>query len=117
MQRFGEKVHTLRQQQGLSLRKVASALGLATHSHLDRIESGQAMPSADLILKIAEFFGVSIDQLMRDELEIDCPYLNKKESDFNHRAIFYFVLAGSGRRRGSRCGSGGRGLIIGWGRW
>ena len=71
MQRFGEKVRTLRQQQGLSLRKLATILGLATHSHLDRIESGQAMPSADLILKIADFFGVSIDVLMRDEIELE----------------------------------------------
>lgn len=71
MQRFGEKVRTLRQQQGLSLRKLATALDLATHSHLDRIEVGQAMPSAELILKIADFFEVSIDVLMRDEVELE----------------------------------------------
>ncbi len=71
MERFGEKVRHLRQQRGLSLRKCASALSLATHSHLDRIESGQAMPSADLILTIANFFEVSIDTLMRDELDLE----------------------------------------------
>ena len=71
MQRFGEKLRVLRKQRGLSLRKLASMLGLATHSHLDRIESGESRPSADLILKIANFFEVSIDQLMRDELELD----------------------------------------------
>ena len=71
MQRFGEKVHILRTRRGLSLRKLASMLGLATHSHLDRIEKGENKPSADLILKIADFFGVTTDQLMRDELELD----------------------------------------------
>ena len=71
MQRFGEKVRALRKQRELSLRVLATALGLATHSHLDRIESGENKPSADLILKIANYFGVSIDRLMRDELEID----------------------------------------------
>lgn len=71
MQRFGEKLRTLRKRRGLSLRKLASALGLATHSHLDRIESGQSKPSADLILKIADYFEVSIDRLMRDELDLD----------------------------------------------
>jgi transcriptional regulator with XRE-family HTH domain len=70
MQRFGEKVRTLRKQRGLSLRKLASELGLSTHSHLDRIESGQSKPSADLILKIADFFEVSIDDLMRDERKL-----------------------------------------------
>ncbi len=71
MQRFGEKVHALRIRQGLSLRKLASMLDLATHSHLDRIEKGENKPSADLILKIADIFEVSTDQLMRDELELD----------------------------------------------
>ena len=71
MQQFGEKVRTLRKKQGLSLRKLASMLGLATHSHLDRIEKGENKPSADLILTIAIFFGVTTDQLMRDELELD----------------------------------------------
>lgn len=71
MQRFGEKLRTLRKRQGLSLRKLASELGLATHSHLDRIESNQNKPSPELIIKIADFFEISIDQLMRDELEVD----------------------------------------------
>lgn len=71
MQRFGEKVHTLRAKRGLSLRSLAATLGLATHSHLDRIEKGESNPSADLILKIAEVFGVSTDQLMRDDRELD----------------------------------------------
>jgi len=71
MERFGEKVYRLRQRRGLSLRKLAAGLGLATHSHLDRIEKGEDKPSADLILKIADFFGVTTDQLMRDELDIE----------------------------------------------
>jgi ribosome-binding protein aMBF1 (putative translation factor) len=71
MERFGEKVRTLRKQRGLSLRALAIELGLATHSHLDRIESGENKPSADLILKIADYFGICIDQLMRDEREIE----------------------------------------------
>jgi transcriptional regulator with XRE-family HTH domain len=71
MERFGEKVYRLRRQRGLSLRKLAASLGLATHSHLDRIEKGEDKPSADLILKIADFFGITTDQLMRDELEIE----------------------------------------------
>ncbi len=70
MERFGEKVRTLRKQRGLSLRQLASELELATHSHLDRIERGESYPSAVLILKIADFFNVSIDQLMRDNLEV-----------------------------------------------
>jgi transcriptional regulator with XRE-family HTH domain len=71
MERFGEKVRTLRKQHGLSLRQLASELELATHGHLDRIEKGESHPSAELILKIAGFFDISIDQLMKDHLELD----------------------------------------------
>ncbi len=71
MQRFGEKVRALRKQRGVSLRVLAADLGLATHSHLDRIEAGENKPSADLILKIADYFEVSIDRLMRDEWVIE----------------------------------------------
>ncbi len=46
-------------------------LEMNSHSHIAKIETGQSKPSADLILKIAIFFNVSIDQLMRDELELD----------------------------------------------
>ncbi len=71
MDRFGEKLRTLRQQRRLSTRELAAALGLHAHSHVTKIESGQSRPSPDLILKIARFFAVSIDQLMKDELELD----------------------------------------------
>lgn len=70
MERFGEKVRELRKMRGLSLRQLAIELGLSTHSHLDRIEKGQSNPSADLILEIANFFEVTTDQLMKDDLEI-----------------------------------------------
>lgn len=71
MLRFGEKLRSLRQQQELSIRQLAKALEVNAHSHIAKIETGQSRPSADLILRIARFFDVSIDKLMRDELELD----------------------------------------------
>jgi len=71
MERFGGKLRTLRQRQGLSVRQLASMLEINAHSHIAKIETGQSKPSADLILRIARFFDVSIDQLMKDELELD----------------------------------------------
>lgn len=70
MERFGEKLRTLRQQRGLSVRQLAAELDINAHSHIAKIENSQSKPSADLILKIARFFDVSIDQLMKDELEL-----------------------------------------------
>lgn len=71
MKRFGEKLRLLRQRRGLTLRQLASILDMRAHSQLANIEAGKNMPTAELILKISDFFGVSLDNLMRDELELD----------------------------------------------
>jgi transcriptional regulator with XRE-family HTH domain len=71
MQRFGEKLRTLRKQRGMTLQELVLALGLATHSHLSNIESGRKKPSLELAIKIADFFKVTIDQLVRDNLELE----------------------------------------------
>ncbi|MDM8520214.1 helix-turn-helix transcriptional regulator [Anaerolineales bacterium HSG6] len=70
MQRFGEKLRTLREKQGYSIRKLARELGFASHAHISRIEAGKK-PTLDFVLLIAQFFEVSFDQLMNDELELD----------------------------------------------
>ena len=70
MRRFGEKLRSLRERRGLSYRQLAAALGVA-HSHLAGLEAGAHQPSAELILKIAHYFGVSTDQLMQDTLEVE----------------------------------------------
>jgi len=71
MQRFGEKLHTLRKQRGMTLKELATALGLTTHSHLSNIETGRKQPSLELAIKIADLFEVAVDQLVRDHLELD----------------------------------------------
>ncbi|MDM8526874.1 helix-turn-helix transcriptional regulator [Anaerolineales bacterium HSG24] len=69
MQKFGTKLRSLRTNQGLSYRQLATMLGVS-YGHLAGIEAGKHNPSAELVLKIAKFFGVSTDQLMDDELEL-----------------------------------------------
>jgi transcriptional regulator with XRE-family HTH domain len=71
MQRFGEKLRALRKQHGMTLEELALALGLTTHSHLSNIESGRKKPSLELAIKIADFFKVTVDQLVRDNLDLD----------------------------------------------
>lgn len=71
MNKFGQKLRTLRQRNGLSLRQLAAELDMGAHSQLANIETGKNNPTAELILKIAKFFGVTTDQLMDDELEVD----------------------------------------------
>ena len=71
MKKFGKKLRILRTRQGLTLRQLASTLGMGAHSHLANIETGKNKPTAELIVKIADYFEISLDQLMRDELELD----------------------------------------------
>jgi len=71
MQRFGEKLRTLRGRRGLTMRELADALGFRSHGYIGDLESGRKHPSLDLAVKIADFFDVSLDQLARDELDID----------------------------------------------
>lgn len=70
MKRFGEKLRALRLKHGLSYNQLAAELD-SSRSHLSNIEGGTKYPSPELILKIADYFEVTADQLMRDELEVD----------------------------------------------
>ena len=70
MERIGEKLKLLRLRQGLTTRQLADHLG-TTNSQISRIENGLRKPSADLIVKMADFFDVSLDELMRDQLDLE----------------------------------------------
>lgn len=70
MQRFGEKLHTLRIGHELTLQQLAAELGYATHAYISELESGKKVPTAALVLKVARRFGVSTDVLMKDELDL-----------------------------------------------
>ena len=56
---------------GASLRDLASALGIKSSSYISKLEKGTKIPSTPLLLKIALYFGISADQLLRDDLELD----------------------------------------------
>ena len=71
MQRFGEKLRKLRRRRGLTVRELAEALGYSAHSHISEVETGKREPKVAFILKIADFFQVTTDQLLRDEVELD----------------------------------------------
>jgi transcriptional regulator with XRE-family HTH domain len=71
MKRFGEKMATLRQRHGMSVRDLARELGYTSHSHVGKIESGKREPSLKFAIKVANLFKVTIDQLVNDKLELD----------------------------------------------
>lgn len=55
----------------MTLKELAEALEIASFSYVSDIEHGKKTPHPTLIIKIADVFGVTADQLMRDEVELD----------------------------------------------
>lgn len=70
MKRFGEKLRTLRQQQGLTLQQLSEMLDVST-THIWNIEHGRKTPNVAMVIKISDIFGVTADRLIRDELDLD----------------------------------------------
>ncbi len=70
MNRFGEKLCTLRERQGVSLKQLADKIGVSK-SYIWKLEQGKRMPNVVMVIKIADIFGATTDQLIRDELELD----------------------------------------------
>ena len=70
MQTFGQKLRFLRKQQGMTLRQLAKLLS-TSHGYIVDLENGRRKPSLELARKVADVFEVSVDQLARNELELD----------------------------------------------
>ncbi|HEY4688612.1 MAG TPA: helix-turn-helix transcriptional regulator [Anaerolineae bacterium] len=71
IQRFGEKLRKLRTRRGLTLKELAAALGYIAHGHISELEAGKKMPTVEFVLKVANLFGVTTDQLLKDKLDLD----------------------------------------------
>lgn len=71
MHRFGEKLRVLRTGKQMTLKELASSLGLTAHGYISEIEAGKKKPTAEFVLKVARFFKVTTDQLLKDEFEVE----------------------------------------------
>lgn len=62
---LGNRLATLRIQRQLSQTEVATRLTLATPSHISHLEANRKMPSLSLVVKLADLFEVTTDDLLR----------------------------------------------------
>lgn len=74
---FADKLLLLRKQKGLSQEQLAEVLEVSRQT-ISKWESQQALPEANKIIAISNLFNVSIDQLLKDDLEIED--IKKEES-------------------------------------
>lgn len=79
---FGVKVRFVRKRSGQTQEQLAELLNISI-SHLGKIEIGSRAPSIDLLLTLAEQFGVTVDELLRD---------NRKEKSSPEDVVAKMVL-------------------------
>jgi transcriptional regulator with XRE-family HTH domain len=68
---FGQKVRHQRMRRGMTQAEMAHRLGLSSHAHVSNMETDRKDASLDLILQIADLFGVSTDYLLRDSIPVE----------------------------------------------
>ncbi|MGM9567338.1 MAG: helix-turn-helix domain-containing protein [Clostridia bacterium] len=66
---FSEKLLMLRHKKGMSQEQLAEILDVSRQS-ISKWESQQTLPEPNKIILLSEIFGVSIDQLLKDDLPI-----------------------------------------------
>lgn len=67
----------------MTLKELAVALGHAAHGYISELESGKKLPTVELVLSVAQLFGVTTDELLRDDLELEMPN-EKRKSKGDH---------------------------------
>ena len=71
---LAEKITEERKKNGWSQEELASRIGVSRQA-VSKWESAGAVPDLQKILQLAELFGVSIDYLLKDEMEPEQAYV------------------------------------------
>ncbi len=75
-----EKLRELRNKLGISQRELSERIGIKTTT-LFNYETGLCSPSLDMLIKLADFYNISTDELLGRETDtINLNYLNSNES-------------------------------------
>ena len=75
------KIVELRTSKGLSQEQLAEILGVSRQS-VSKWEMGQMLPQIDKVVQISEFFNVSTDELLREEIDIPKLSTEKKKNKY-----------------------------------
>ena len=82
---LSDKLIQLRRSRGMSQEDLANEIGVSRQS-VSKWEGAQAVPDLDKLVKIADFFGVSTDYLLKEELE-------GQESDSSNKIEFRYIYS------------------------
>lgn len=78
---LGENIRRLRQERGLNQEELGRRVGASKQS-VSNWENGNIVPSIDLLLRLADFFGVSTDYLLgrEDQRRLDAAGLTDAQA-------------------------------------
>ncbi len=62
--KFADRLRTLRHNRGISTRSLAAAIGLKSHGAIAQFEKGTSLPAIDTLVKLADYFKVTLDYLV-----------------------------------------------------
>lgn len=62
---FSKKLQELRKKKGLSQEKLAELLNISRQS-VSKLETGQAYPEMDKLIKLSDLFKITLDDLVKD---------------------------------------------------
>ena len=63
MLNYGEAFKYQREVRGYSIAKLSKVLGIS-HQNIGRWEKGSVVPSIDFCVKLADFYGITVDELI-----------------------------------------------------
>ncbi|MEN6325910.1 MAG: helix-turn-helix transcriptional regulator [Syntrophomonas sp.] len=63
-EKFANRLKSLRQSKGISTRSLAAAIGLKSHGAIAQFEKGTSLPALDTLVKMADYFDVTLDYLV-----------------------------------------------------
>jgi len=91
---LSEKIYKLRKNSGLSQEQLAEQLNVSRQA-ISKWESGTAVPESEKLVLISNYFGVSVDYLLKDEEETKGSTVDNKE-DENPKAIAGIIICIAG---------------------
>ncbi len=67
---FGIVMRRLRIERGLSQEELAEKMGMVSHAHISRLESGKKQPTLDMVFRLADALGMRAWEIIKI-IEID----------------------------------------------
>ena len=91
---LAEKLFKLRKDRGLSQEKLAEQLNISRQA-ISKWESGTAVPELEKLIIISNYFGVSVDYLLKEEQETKETVIENKDCS-NTKKIVGMILCVAG---------------------